>query len=76
MIDYINRSRWCQNVEVYFGDGGRDYLGAAVVTGVQQFQIGGGLGHPQGVPLRTGIQGIWTAIFVINGGWPGAAMSI
>ena len=87
MNDYTTFPIGRQDAEVYFGDGGRDCPGAAVVNGVQPFQIGGGTGHPQGVPLRTGIQGIWTAILivihviriaivVINTGWPGAAMCI
>ena len=51
MDDYTTLLRGRQDAEVYFGDGGRNCLGAAFVTGMQQFQIGGGPGHPQGVPL-------------------------
>ena len=49
---YTMMLRGRQYAEGDFGDGGRDHHGADVVTGVQPFQIGGGTGHPQGVPLR------------------------
>ena len=58
MNDYTTFPIGRQDAEVYFGGGGRDCPGAAVVTGVQPFQIGGGTGHPQGVPLR-GIGAGW-----------------